>query len=458
MLKRYPALCPDVIAILDSYSQGVGKVTGPIHGLTEALSMMGWSMTSSLTFERAGMPALDILDGPNSWWFHQIRDGLRACEWTRAAARRHDMAGLHDTAGMDRDNTCAELNSRSISPFQRGCLRSIISGSVRLGERLFQAGLWNTPLCIFCGHENESVEHCFWRCPAWDSLRMDPDLPRGVELHELPSCTKQCGIFMYTREEHHFVQALRCGFHVPSTPRPVSGQYVGAEFAHAGRVVCWTDGACSNNQYRHLRRGGCGVFYAVGHPSNKAYPLPGVEQTNQRAELHAIISAIESEPRFLEVRTDSKYVCDGFQAIRQDKLRVHSSGDNADLWSVLASTVAAREADSVIVTKVKGHAKDHHVASGQVLAVDKWGNDHADTLAVEGRKEHEPPQHLVDAFIGRRAASKATHMMMRQILEARQKAEAMLGFSTGEKHEEECENPWEMDVPVFVPHPRSGEG
>ena len=149
-----------------------------------------------------------MLEGPNSWWFHHIRDGLRVCEWTRAAARRHDAKGLQDIAGIDRVNTCAVMNSRGIPPCQRGCLRSIISGSLRLGERLFQAGIWNTPLCIFCGHESESVEHCFWRCPAWDVFRMDPDLPTREELHELPPCTKQCGIFMQSREEHNFEQLL----------------------------------------------------------------------------------------------------------------------------------------------------------------------------------------------------------------------------------------------------------
>ena len=131
------------------------------------------------------MPSLAVMGGPNSWWFHHIRNQLRICEWTRAAARRHDTEGLQDTAGIDRVNTSDIMNSRGISSSQRGCLRSIISGSLRLGECLFQASIWSTPLCLFCGFENESTEHCFWRCPAWDVFRTDPDLPTREELQEL---------------------------------------------------------------------------------------------------------------------------------------------------------------------------------------------------------------------------------------------------------------------------------
>ena len=119
------------------------------------------------------------------------------------------------------------------------------------------------------------------------------------------------------------------------------------------------------------RRGGCGVFYAEGHPFNKSYPLPGVEQTNQRAELHAVITSIETEQRPLEIRSDSKYVCDGFQSILGGISCVHLKGDNADLWSVLARLVAFRDREEVIIVKIKGHAKDRHVASGEVLAIDK---------------------------------------------------------------------------------------
>ncbi len=59
-----------------------------------------------------------------------------------------------------------------------------------------------------------------------------------------------------------------------------------------GRVVVYTDGASRDNQHRAIRRAGVGVFWAVGHPYNVGEPLRGASQTNNRAELTAVIRAL----------------------------------------------------------------------------------------------------------------------------------------------------------------------
>ena len=59
--------------------------------------------------------------------------------------------------------------------------------------------------------------------------------------------------------------------------------------------------------------------------------------------------------------------------------------------------------------------------------IDKWGNDEADTLAVDGGETHAAPEHLVATFNRRRKVSKATHGMMVRIFEARKQAESVLG-------------------------------
>ena len=133
-------------------------------------------------------------------------------------------------------------------------------------------------------------------------------------------------------------------------------------------------------------------------------------------------------------------------------------GDNADLWSVLSSTFASRAKDSVVVTKVKGHAKDRHVANGQVLSIDKRGIDSADKWAVKGGECHAAPAHLSAAFERRRVMSRATHRMMLCIMKARHEAEAVLGFGSEDKYDEECGDPWQLDTFMNVPHPRSGVG
>ena len=54
-----------------------------------------------------------------------------------------------------------------------------------------------------------------------------------------------------------------------------------------------------------------GVYWCDGDGRNISCPLSGHVQTNQRAELHAVLSAIEAEFGPREIRSDSKYVVDG---------------------------------------------------------------------------------------------------------------------------------------------------
>eukprot|EP00660_Eupelagonema_oceanica_P019348 gene19348-biopygen8964 len=77
-----------------------------------------------------------------------------------------------------------------------------------------------------------------------------------------------------------------------------------------GTVRVWTDGSAPANQDRARRTAGAGVFYGNGNELNKAYPVNG-EQTNQRAELTAVIECIRNDNRRLRIATDSEYVMKG---------------------------------------------------------------------------------------------------------------------------------------------------
>ena len=56
-----------------------------------------------------------------------------------------------------------------------------------------------------------------------------------------------------------------------------------------GYIVVFTDGACKDNQYRALRRAGIGGYWADNHPFNFGVPLETGEQTNNRAEMAAVM-------------------------------------------------------------------------------------------------------------------------------------------------------------------------
>ena len=91
--------------------------------------------------------------------------------------------------------------------------------------------------------------------------------------------------------------------------RVVRGPY--GETIVDGRVVVFTDGACRCNQHKAVRRAGVGGFWADNHPFNFGAPLESGDQTNNRAEMVAVIRVLQLEERPLDIRTDSKYLYDG---------------------------------------------------------------------------------------------------------------------------------------------------
>jgi len=185
--------------------------------------------------------------------------------------------------------------------------------------------------------------------------------------------------------------------------------------------IVYTDGACKNNQDHRFRRAGYGIYYGSESCLNFSSYLPGLQQSNQRAELFAVLVACLRDPRPLDIRSDSAYVCDGVQ-------RLHCphgepcQKDHTDLWALLASELATRESH-VSVSWVLGHAKPIDVQRGRTTLADKLGNDGADALAVQGAVLHEIDADILSQAQQRCETARQVHRMMLQILKARLAAE-----------------------------------
>ena len=91
----------------------------------------------------------------------------------------------------------------------------------------------------------------------------------------------------------------------------------------------WTDGAANNQDYRS-RRAEFGIYCEDGHDMNMSALVPGLRQTNQRAELLAVVVACLRDPGPLHIRSDSYYFSKGFHVWR---LWAHVGwlGDHGDL-------------------------------------------------------------------------------------------------------------------------------
>ena len=85
----------------------------------------------------------------------------------------------------------------------------------------------------------------------------------------------------------------------------------------------------------------------------------------------------------------------------------------------MADALARRGgAERVVFTKVLGHAKEIVVLQGRTTRQNKWGNDKADKLAVEGALEHAAPEQLLKDLKRNRERAQQGQQMMLDISDA----------------------------------------
>ncbi|KGY15448.1 hypothetical protein PABG_11761 [Paracoccidioides brasiliensis Pb03] len=150
-----------------------------------------------------------------------------------------------------------------------------------------------------------------------------------------------------------------------------------------GPLRIYTDGSSLRNG-RMGAKAGVGVYFGPGDKSrNVSEPLKGSRQTNQRAELTAIIRALDIAPRHRDVTifTDSKYAinCVTVWFVNWQRNKWMTSEDkpveNKDLIQSILEKIQERTVLNVktLFEWVRGHNRDP-------------GNEAADRLAVNGAR------------------------------------------------------------------------
>ena len=119
----------------------------------------------------------------------------------------------------------------------------------------------------------------------------------------------------------------------------------------------------------------------------------GLESSNQRAEVYAVVLALRRCAHKLEIRSDFAYVVEGMQHyMNTGSLR--GQGDSGDLWSLLTHGLANRKQFYVSMVWVEGHATPSEVQSGHTTMQNMLGNDAADVLATSGAMLHSVPTEI----------------------------------------------------------------
>ena len=151
------------------------------------------------------------------------------------------------------------------------------------------------------------------------------------------------------------------------------------------KAIIFTDGACVGNG-KSFSRGGIGVFFGKGDKRNFSGKLKGTPQTNNRAELSAVIKALtllKQDEKDVTIYTDSKYVCKSVNDYMKKwvetdwKLSTGKPVKNKDLFIEFNDLMLLNkiEGKDIKIRWIKGHAG-------------LFGNEKADELAREGTKKH----------------------------------------------------------------------
>ena len=178
---------------------------GPVGLIAQEAQALGWDWSASpWEFRRPGSCSVPLCGGPNGYFQHAVRDGLRDMEMRKAAERRPNMQGAPD---VDRRAVYAAFKwhskeGRGATPYQQGCMRTVVTGAATLQKQLAGAGLVESACCPFCDSgEDEDEEHTFWRCPAWAHIREEELGARTVEVGHLPQIPRTCGLLTRTPED-----------------------------------------------------------------------------------------------------------------------------------------------------------------------------------------------------------------------------------------------------------------
>jgi len=290
---------------------------------------MGWTSGSGpLDVTTEAGQRIALLQAELGAWQHALRQSFRSAAWRQAAARRTNLQGIE--FGINWDATMALMEGGRSGAKKENMLRTILADGVWTQDRKYRANMCATAACPHCGQGVvEDHVHLWWQCQAWSHIRtLHPDA-QDVFDGGVADCFAKCGLVpegwearsvagrhpteldqaVVGEEEPVEVIDLTAEEEVPDQWAEAARRY--GETWVQGRVVVYTDGAARNNQYRALRKAGVGAFWSKGHPFNVSQALQGDIQTNNRAELMAVVQAMELELRPIEVRTDSAYVYNG---------------------------------------------------------------------------------------------------------------------------------------------------
>ena len=313
----------------------------------------------------------------------QYRVGMQwLCVVQDATVHRSCFQGLGMT---DPEDTRHWLQQLSVA--DRALFRKLLNGTHITQDGKHYCQEVDTDVCPFCLC-SDSRFHRFWQCERFSHLRNK--LPPAVldAALELPNALICSGWSMAPTTLHDWNQYFA---QLPDIPV--------SQCHFTGVVHLFTDGSCHGQHNAKLRFAGWAVVFASAHSVHDcahshiaaAGVLPGLLQSAIRAEIYAVLKAIQiaqDHPGLVMLWSDCDAVVRRVRRMLQGN-RVKPNSSHSDLWQEVQNSLLARRGDTQI-TRVAAHQSEHQGSS----VFDEWCFRHnalADRQAVQANLTR-PPQ------------------------------------------------------------------
>ena len=350
---------------------------GAANVLAVVFSRLKWSFCEdeSMTFSRPGDTPIDLLYGSKKNFHEELARSVRVMLLARVPAR-HDWQGeldLHIDIAKTRileDASLASFSDRQLAQnaiqflpknhaYTKSLLRALRTGSVLTRARCKAAGITTDDKCEGCDQREDHL-HLFKSCGLYERNR-----PSSF-FHDTTWCT---GIF----PEGELITQWR----QEVVSRPVLPMEDFQAFEPESPI--FVDGSCFHHSWAPMRSAAAAVVSKCG--CSKAYLLPGLDQTSQRAEIFAVIAALWHCAGNITIYSDCANVVNIVNFLRRCGFsnKCITNLDNRDLW-VLFNFVANKRSQPFAMYKVKAHCGKHDLCQDPFLTE---GNSCADKLAKD---------------------------------------------------------------------------
>ena len=288
-----------------------------------------------------------------------------------------------------------QLLPGDLSLFMKGAVKQLVCGAIYTASRKHEAGLESSATCPLCSFHHDDLYHALRHCPfasrAISQQATRASIPVPSHWHLSSMVTLPASLDPFSRHE-------------PWEVLPP----LGAHLAALPECTVFTDGACTDPCSPLIRRAGSGFWAGVindVHPLGApiclltcSQPLPGFDQSAQRAEIFAVYLALSLISSDFVIATDSQMVFERFSLLLAPGFdrRAVCRWDNADLWGSVEIAFFALPSRRVRVEKVPAHQTSASDRGCPHRRFKRIGNDHADSLA---RAAAGAPEDLRSKFV-----------------------------------------------------------